>query len=242
MTSNTDIEKEEEEDEAVRENKINPVFGDTPLCAKGPMSMVGLEPEGYVSRRSTSREAAFCPRNKFTCCDENDFATLRPQLVRSARQINRRFEHVEEILSLFRGPQVQDFLLAVERLPNCVVLVDHPNFFSLESKHEAMEEVEVLLLNLEFYTHRTTSLSLNFLCSLCNPERTKSFKILDGRLEVSVAENVCKENLDLVDFEIRLSLFTGRFVSKLVKLASCEKNLPDAFGDVPPSTFLKSRQ
>ena len=188
--------------------------------------------EGFVS---SSQEVAYCRRNKLSCCRTQNFREVLPRFAASAHELRKRIESLEELLTLFRGPNVKYFLTAVEQLPRCKALAEKispgtgkKNFFSTEFQKEKLDDIDSLLLDLEPYLSQSVSYNANLVCAVCNPLNQKHFAFSSDPKKPSLFvanESVCRANLDNLDFEIRAALIFDDYISKIAELIKCEANI-----------------
>lgn len=188
--------------------------------------------EGFVS---SSQEVAYCRRNKMTCCQTQNFREVLPRFAASAQELRKRIESLEELFTLFRGPNVKYFLTAVEQLPRCKALAEKispgtgkKNFFSTEFQKEKLEDIESLLLDLVPYLSQSVSYNANLVCAVCNPlnQRHFAFSSDPSKPSLFVAnESVCRANLDNLEFEIRAALIFDEYISKIAELIKCEADI-----------------
>ena len=199
-------------------------------CEPRILAMIG------ISSTRTNAEAAspdvrnFCHRNFYSCCSLEDITDLQSVFKSSMKSYNKEVAVIEEILTLFKGPNFMTFFTehkdsTDQQITSCTTLATEINsiYWDNEFRHDSMIEVERLLNEMDRYYKRNLYWAANSVCSVCNPFNHQFFNL--EKKTVTGSDTTCREILEERDYELRFAKLFHSFIHPTSVVMRCLKSI-----------------
>lgn len=220
------------------------------LCKRDLLDLLGMKgTKMSIPRMASPMEKSFCRRNRQTCCDINNIQSIASTFSRAARTFRRKFELVEEMLTLFRGPKFMSLMAQVRRAPECsdrveslsvqVKGVEHFFFEDVYAK-SLLDRVNNFLTDLNFYRKNVTWFHGDLVCTMCNPQFQRFFDISDNYSMLFFNSNNCLEIFEEKQFELRLMQLYNDFLLPVTDALKCA--FPDRIEHLASSQYFSQEQ
>lgn len=188
---------------------------------------LGIEEKVTDAHMATADEKKYCRRNTLTCCTADHYETTKDKFQKALNMLTDRFQIIEELLTLFKGPKYGVIIKQIQDSKKCQYIFESGTYGINEFKkpsffHDKVDSMMSLLIDLEIYIKRQTWFFANFLCTICNPLNHKYFNIKNENTTLKVHVSTCNEIMEIKDFENRLYDIYLNFISKIANFAACE--------------------
>lgn len=243
----TDMSKEELQKSRSRYEKIG-VMGEDYVCKKPLMTIFSVEGNQYDKAvKATPREKSFCRRNEYTCCSDFNISSVNTYFGKGRRKLRLKFEIIEELFALFRGPKFIEYIQEHENTGTCKNLVSDLSvdikghsysFFSMAYLRHQLEMAENLLMDTEIYTKKVLWFYGDSICAICSPKVQEYFDFGEKTPKIHMHINTCSERIEEREYERNLLLAYDRFISKAVQFIECTQGVLEAEenGDDPEAS------
>jgi hypothetical protein len=205
------------------------------ICKKNLMSIFSVEGTQLDQAiKATPREKAFCRRNSYTCCSAFNISSIIKYYGAGKKQLRMKFEVIEELLALFRGPKFMEYVQERKELAKCSPLVSDLKieirgetfgFFDHGYLRYQLEMAENLLMDTEIYTKKILWFYGDSICSICSPKVQDYFDFSDSSPKLHVHINTCSERIEEREYERNLMLLYDRFISKAMEFIQCTQGV-----------------
>jgi hypothetical protein len=217
------------------------------ICKKNLMSIFSVEGNQLDQAiKATPREKAYCRRNGYTCCSAFNIMSINKYFGKGRKKLRQKFEILEELLALFRGPKFVEYVQERKDLKKCTPLVADMKldikgqsfgFFDLAFLRYQLEMAENLLMDTEIYVKKILWFYGDSICSICSPKVQDYFDFSDETPKINVHINTCSERIEEREFERNLLLLYERFISKTMEFIQCTQGVEkEEDGDEPDSS------
>lgn len=193
-----------------------------PTCKTEVLGAFGLTMEMKQGQpaKADSQFRGYCIRDKFTCCTAKQIeGTLKDYKV-GAIKVRDELASLEELLVLFRGPKLFDFMTSLEDTPACKDKVEIEGFFNGKYRVDRLDELATILTELDNYTKRQLYWIGNTYCTICNPFNHKFFSFGQENT-VTGQDSTCREIMEDIDFETRVAKLFSTFIKPITDLMIC---------------------
>lgn len=200
-------------------------------CDKKLLDVFGLNGEKISkSTRTKADTKSYCRRNRMTCCSAANIRSMNPSYSKGGKALRARFEVVEELFSLFRGPFLQDFINEHAEKKACHVHVqdlkieienEEYDFFSESFVQYHQKMIMNLLMDVENYVKKNLWYYGDVICTICNPDLQQYFKIDKNGSQVLAHTNTCSEMLEEKEFEKNLYIAYEEFLRPVFEFSVC---------------------
>ena len=207
--------------------------------------------------KATASEKTFCRRNKRSCCSSFNIQSTNMGFAKGATALRQKFEVVEELFSLFRGPLFFEYITEHSGKGECAKEVDDMSieldnqqygFFTQAYQRYQLMMIENMLMDVIVYVKKNLWFYGNLVCSACNPDTQKYFEMDKNGSSFSVHTNTCSEMLEEREFERNLLLVYENYLHKTIKFIECVEDIkdkeedPDAEEEEDEVAFIKLNQ
>lgn len=186
-------------------------------CEPKLLGMIGISSTRVNAEAASPDVRNFCHRNFYSCCSLKDITGLQYRFRRSVRAYKKEVGVIEELLTLFKGPNFVTFFSehkdsTEKKVAACTSLATkiNPKYWDSEFRLESMTEVERLLNEMERYYKRNLYWAANSVCSVCNPFNHQFFDL--DKKTVSGSDSTCREILEERDYELRFAKLFYTFI------------------------------
>ena len=197
-------------------------------CNNKLLPLFGMSGEFYGPLISNHQEKQYCPKNEMTCCTSENIDSIQKDFRHGVRQLRRRTDMLEELLTLFKGQKFMDAIKELENPKNNYC--DHVFEGNTEKRLEFIEEsnlmnnsehVANMLVDLEAYIKKQQWFYGNFVCAICNPYNHKYFRLGRDNSSMVVHSHTCTELFEQKDFELKIAELYRDFINPYANLAKC---------------------
>ena len=205
------------------------------VCKKNLMSIYSVEGNQLDQAvKSTPMEKAYCRRNNYTCCSAYNINSISKYYGEGKKKLRLKFEVLEELLALFRGPKFIEYVQERSGVKKCAPIVSDMkitikdndyNFFDLAYLRYQLEMTENLLMDLEIYTKKILWFYGDNICAICSPKVQNYFEFAEGNPKLNVHINTCSERIEEREFERNLTLLYENFISKTMEFIQCTQGV-----------------
>lgn len=233
----TDIGTEALQKSRSRYEKLG-VVGEDHVCKKELMTIFSVQGNQYDRAvKATPKEKSYCRRNEYTCCSDFNIASVNSFFGAGRRKLRLKFEVIEELFALFRGPKFIEYVQERKGVEKCTPLVDDLKveikgntytFFDLGYLRHQMEMAENLLMDTEIYTKKVLWFYGDSICAICSPKVQEFFDFNEGTPKIHMHINTCSERIEEREYERNLLLSYDRFISKTVQFLECTQGIEEA--------------
>lgn len=184
--------------------------------------------------KATTREKDFCRRNKRSCCSVFNIQSTNMSFAKGAKALRSKFEVIEELLSLFRGPLFLDYVMEHQGKSECHSHVSgmeidlggkQYGFFDLVYQRYQLMMIENLLMDSVVYVKKNLWFYGDLICTACNPDLQKHFIMDKNGSKFEVHSNTCSEMLEEREFERNLLLLYKNYIQKTMKFIDCVEDI-----------------
>ena len=181
-------------------------------------------------RPPTPMEKAYCRRNRMTCCSDANIESINKDFVKGLQSFQKKFEIVEEVLSLFKGSKFPELVETIKEKDECSKIVENMNveisgtkydFFSTIYQNIKLDEIANILLDVETYIKKVVWFHGDLICSVCNPGQQQFYNFSDGGSSMTVHLSTCFEIMEERDFEVTLIDLYQNFLVPVINLVKC---------------------
>ena len=204
---------------------------DDHVCKKQLMTIFSVEGNQFDQAiKATPREKSYCRRNHYTCCSDFNISSVNKYYGMGRKKLRLKFEVIEELLALFRGPKFIEYVQERRELSKCAPLVadmkvtikgNNYTFFDLTYLRHQMEMAENLLMDTEIYIKKILWFYGDSICAICSPKVQDYFDFSDSTPKVHMHINTCSERIEEREYERNLLLLYDRFISKSMQFIKC---------------------
>lgn len=196
-------------------------------CKPDLLYAFGIEEKVYEPTIANSNERKYCARNTLTCCNTKHFENITGKFQQGLSQLRDRFEVMEELYILFRGPAFQNFVYELDNDKDCGHVFDDgkvtkDNLLDESYVEEKIDNMMSVLIDLEVYLKRAMWFYADFVCTICSPLNHKYFKMNAGGSKMEVHVSTCIEVMELKEFEVRMVEIFDSFISKIASFIVCK--------------------
>lgn len=179
---------------------------------------------------ATFNEKLYCSRNKNTCCSVDNIKSTNMAFAKGAQALKSKFEAVEELLTLFRGPLFQEKAMEFKKYKQCshwvndieIELSGEKFYFFDHPTQKYMRDVfESLLLRTELYVKKNLWFYGDMICLVCSPEHQDYFNLKENSSKIYMHTNTCSEMMGERDYELRLYTVYHKFIYKIMEFIEC---------------------
>lgn len=202
------------------------------MCKKELLEIFGMKgTKMSMPRLASPDEKSLCRRNQETCCDARNIMSVASYFSESVRNFKRKFEVVEELLTLFRGPKFLGLMDRIDTNGPCMnytismltEIEGQQYYFPSETYMSVLlNKIEMLTEDLAVYIKNVIWFHGNLVCTICNPNYQKFFDIGHSYSRLGFNSNNCLETFEEKDFELRLMKLYNEFLVPVVKTLKCE--------------------
>ena len=246
------LEKDKDDDEINRKNRINNrnsvesvdmsdyVYeNDEQEKTCQPLMMSIYNVAGNHQNKSVKAspiEKSYCRRNKSTCCNFENIESTNLSFAHGAKKLKQKFEMVEELLSLFRGGLYTDFIQEHESVGNCKDIVQDLKIEINDTEHGFFDHMYIkyqsemmfnLLMDTELYVKKNLWFYGDNICSICSPRIQEYFELNKEGSSVKMHINTCSERAEEREYEKNLLLLFSTFLKPTVEFFQCVKGQED---------------
>ena len=185
------------------------------------------------SRNASPFEKSYCTTNTSTCCTYHDYKLANYTFVQGKKEIVEKFETLEELLILFKGNKLKDYIYSNPPDETCDLKFDILDKQKLNEHYDEYQEAYIdlklekignMLIDFEIYLKKLVWLRSNILCTVCNPEKQKFFSLEgDRKLKMDVYVGFCSEVWNLRYFEIEVLSMYQTFIKNITKFLRCKE-------------------
>lgn len=211
---------------------------DEQVCKKNLMTIFSVEGNHLDQAvKATPREKSYCRRNGYTCCSSFNIESISQYYGLGKRKLRLKFEILEELFALFRGPKFVDYVMERKDLAKCSPIVEDMsvkikghdfNFFTLGYLRYQLEMAENLLMDTEIYVKKILWFYGDSICAICSPKVQDYFDFSDGNPKVHMHINTCSERIEEREYERNLVLLYEHFISKTIEWIQCTEGVAEA--------------
>lgn len=208
------------------------------VCKKNLMTIFSVEGNHLDQAvKATPREKSFCRRNGYTCCSAYNIESITQYYGLGKRKLRLKFEILEELFALFRGPKFLDYVLERKDMAKCAPIVQDMsvrikghdfNFFTMGYLRYQLEMAENLLMDTEIYVKKILWFYGDSICAICSPKVQDYFDFSDSNPKVHMHINTCSERIEEREYERSLVLLYEHFVSKTIEWIQCTEGVAEA--------------
>ena len=186
--------------------------------------------------KATTYEKSFCRRNKRSCCSSFNIQSTNMGFAKGATALRQKFEVVEELFSLFRGPLFFEYITEHSGKGQCAKIVEDMSielnnekygFFTQGYQRYELMMIENMLMDVLLYVKKNLWFYGNLVCSACNPDTQKYFNMSKEGSTFSVHTNTCSEMLEEREFERNLLLVYQNYLHKTMQFIECVEDIKD---------------
>ena len=216
-------------------------------CNPDLLYAFGIQEKVYQPQIASSNERKYCRRNALTCCNTRHIENTIKKFSAGAKAFKERFEIVEELFILFRGPAYQMFLIELENDTTCQHIFDdhkltRENLFDPNFMEEKLDFIMSLLIDLEIYTKRQLWFYSDFVCTICSPINHKYFNLSPNGSKMDVHVSTCSDIMEIKEFEITMIEVFDSFIAKIANFIVCKsEDNQKAFGAVDMSKIIEQK-
>lgn len=200
-------------------------------CNKKLLEIFGLTGDKQSkSSRAKADAQSYCRRNKMSCCSSSNIQSMNPGFAKGATAFRARFEVVEELFSLFRGPAFDDFVSQHADKVEC-----HPhvsdlevtiegikfNFFDEAFSQYHQQMIMNMLMDTENYMKKNLWYYGDVVCTICNPGLQNYFNLNKDGSSMLAHTNTCSEMLEEREFEKNLYIAYEEFLRPVFEFSVC---------------------
>lgn len=205
------------------------------------------------AEKATNSEKAFCRRNKQSCCSTFNIESTNMAFAKGAKALREKFEVVEELFSLFRGPLFMDYITEHKNKAVCQAEVEDMKleldgqiygFFDLGFQRYQLMMVENLLMDVVIYVKKNLWFYGDLICLICKPSNQENFIMSNDGSKFEVHTNTCSEMMEEREFERNLLLVFQNYIYKTMKFIECVEDIkikeedPDAEDEGEELAFI----
>jgi hypothetical protein len=185
---------------------------------------------------ATTSEKSFCRRNRRSCCSTFNIQSTNLSFAKGSKALRTKFEVIEELFSLFRGPLFLNYVMehkgkdaCHEPVKDLTMEIDNKSygFFDLVYHRYQLMMVENLLMDVQLYVKKNLWFYGDLICTACNPDLQKHFKMDSNGSEFEVHTNTCSEMMEEREFERNLLLLYNNFLHKTMQFVECVEDIKD---------------
>lgn len=203
---------------------------------------------------ATTTEKSFCRRNRRSCCSAFNIQSTNLSFAKGAKALKTKFEIVEELFSLFRGPLFLNYVTEHKGKDEChepvkdlKMEIDNKTygFFDMVYHRYQMMMVENLLMDVQLYVKKNLWFYGDLICTACNPNLQSHFILDQKGSSFEVHTNTCSEMMEEREFERNLLLLYNNFLHKTMQFVECVEDIkdreedPEAEEDEEEISFVK---
>lgn len=201
------------------------------ICKKTLLSLFGIK--GTLQDNSitaTPMEKSYCRRNDQSCCSAYNIESTNKEFSKGVYKLKKKFEVLEEVFALFKGPKFFDFITAYMDKGECRSHVDDLEleleghtykYFDETYQMYQKEMMDMILMDTEMYFKKNIWFYGDSICSICNPKIQEYFEVTKQGSSLAVNVNMCSERIEEREYERNLLLIYERHVSHTVKFVDC---------------------
>lgn len=204
-------------------------------CNRELLALFGVSGDKRVKdEKATTYEKAFCRRNKRSCCSSFNIESTNMSFSKGAKALREKFEIIEELFSLFRGPLFLEYVSEHKGRDTCHEPVKDMNielegqvynFFDHAYQRYQLMMIENLLMDVTIYVKKNLWFYGDLICLACNPDLQDHFKMDKGGSKLEVHTNTCSEILEEREFERNLLLVYDNYISKTMQFIECVEDI-----------------
>jgi hypothetical protein len=211
-------------------------------CNQNILKAFGVRTPTYKEPQiASAHEKAFCRRNRNTCCSAADFHDVIDHFTDNAKKFLRSFQPIEELLTLFKGNNYQNYFGIIAGNVRCKYVVKDivdpegkdPFYFYNKYTQSKLDDIYSLLNDIEMFLKRQLWFHGNFMCAICNPNENPYFEFKAGGSIIKSLTHTCIDVLEGVDYQIRLASLYNTFFKFILKLIKCNDD-PDSTDNSEP--------
>ena len=204
---------------------------DSKPCKKQLLSLFGVK--GTLQENSikaTPMEKSYCFRNSQSCCSAYNIESTNKEFSKGVLKLKNKFEVLEELFAMFRGPKFFDLISAYKEKSNCKSHVEDLQlelegqtykYFDETYQMYQKEMMDMVLMDTEMYFKKNIWFYGDSICSICNPKTQNYFEITKQGSTLAVNVNMCSERIEEKEYERNLLLIYERHISPTVKFVDC---------------------
>lgn len=227
-------------------------------CNTDLLTLFGVSGEKRVKdEKATSYEKAFCRRNKRSCCSSFNIESTNMSFSKGAKALREKFEVIEELFSLFRGPLFLEYVaehkgkdVCHEDVKDMQIELEGQNygFFDHAYQRYQLMMIENLLMDITIYIKKNLWFYGDLICMACNPDLQDHFKLSKDGSVIEVHTNTCSEMLEEREFERNLLLVFNNYIFKAMKFIECVEDIkikeedPEAESEEDEEAFINIDQ
>lgn len=200
-------------------------------CNKKLLEIFGLTGDKQSkSSRARADTQSYCRRNKMSCCSSGNIRSMNPGFAKGATAFRARFEVVEELFSLFRGPAFDDFLSQHSDKVEChnhvkdlEVTIEGIKFTFFDEAFSQYHQQMIMnmLMDTENYMKKNLWYYGDVVCTICNPDLQQYFKLNKSGSSMLAHTNTCSEMLEEREFEKNLYIAYEEFLRPVFEFSVC---------------------
>jgi hypothetical protein len=204
-------------------------------CKPDLLTLFGVTGEKRSkAQKATNSEKAFCRRNKISCCSTFNIESTNMAFAKGAKALRQKFEIVEELFSLFRGPLFMEYITEHKNKAVCQKEVEDMSlelegqkygFFDLGYQRYQLMMIENLLMDVVIYVRKNLWFYGDLICTACNPNLQDNFVLSKDGSALDVHTNTCSEMLEEREFERNLLLVYENYIFKTMKFIECVEDI-----------------
>jgi hypothetical protein len=201
------------------------------MCKKELLEIFGMKgTKMSIPRLASPEEKTLCRRNQETCCDSRNIMSIAPHFSETVRNFRRKFEVLEELFSLFRGPKFINLINKISSNDPCMhntssmfVRIEERNYYFPSDAYMSviLDKIQVLTEDLNYYLKNIIWFHGNMVCTICNPNYQKYFDVGLSYSMLGFNSNNCLETFEEKDFELRLMKIYNDFFVPVFKTLNC---------------------
>ena len=223
-------------------------------CNADLLSMFGVSGEKRSKDApATTTEKSFCRRNRRSCCSSFNIQSTNLSFVKGAQALRSKFEVIEELFSLFRGPLFTEYVMEHKGKEECHGPVEKLSmeiegqeygFFDYVFHRYQLMMVENLLMDVQIYVKKNLWFYGDLICTACNPELQRNFVLDKEGSTFEVHTNTCSEMMEEREFERNLLLLYKNFIHPTMQYIECVEDVklkeedPEAEDDDEEVAFI----
>ena len=209
--------------------------GENHVCKINLMSIYSVEGNHLDKAvKATPMEKSFCRRNNYTCCSAYNIGSISKYYGEGKKKLRIKFEVLEELLALFRGPKFVEYIQERSNITKCANIVKDMSvnikekdygFFDLTFLRHQLEMAENLLMDTEIYVKKILWFYGDNICAICSPKVQDYFEFGEGNPKINMHINTCSERIEEREFERNLVLLYENFISKTMQFIQCTEGV-----------------
>ena len=211
--------------------------GENHVCKINLMSIYSVEGNHLDKAvKATPMEKSYCRRNNYTCCSSFNIGSISKYYGEGKKKLRIKFEVLEELLALFRGPKFMEYVQERKGIDKCTPIVKDMGvnikeqdygFFDLAFLRHQLEMAENLLMDTEIYVKKILWFYGDNICAICSPKVQDYFEFGEGNPKINVHINTCSERIEEREFERNLVLLYENFISKTMQFIQCTEGVAE---------------